>query len=69
MNLKNISWGTLLTSKTFWGGIGTFGSVAFHAYGEWIKGNKAQALTELIAGFSVLIGAIGIKDATSGPVN
>lgn len=67
--LKNLDWKTLFFSKTFWSGMGAFGTAAFHAYGVWMAGQKAQALTELLAGFSALLFAIGLKDATSGTVN
>lgn len=67
--LKNISWGTLFGSKTFWAGLSAFGAGIVHAYGVWVAGNKGQAITEAVAAFSLLLGAIGLKDATSGPVN
>lgn len=67
--LKNLDWKTLLLSKTFWAGAIAFGTSAAHAYGLWVGGNKGGALTELGLAFSVFLGAIGIKDATSGPVN
>jgi len=67
--LKNLDWKTLLLSKTFWAGLIALGTGAVHAYGQWVAGAKATALTELGIAFSAFLGAIGIKDATSGPVN
>lgn len=67
--MKNIDFKTLFLSKTFWAGLMAFGTGAFHAYGQWVLGNKAQAITELGLAISALLGAIGLKDATSGPVN
>lgn len=67
--LKNINWGTLLLSKTFWGGLSVLAGAAAHAYSIWLTGQKATAVAELVAALGVFLGAIGIKDATSGPVN
>lgn len=67
--LKNIDWKTLLLSKTFWAGMFALGSGAAHAYGVWIAGNKGGAIVELGVAFSAFLAAIGIKDATSGPIN
>ncbi len=66
---KNIDLKTLFLSKTFWAGVIAFGTGAVHAYGQWMAGDKAGALLALGTAFSLLLGAIGIKDATSGPVN
>ena len=67
--LKNIDWKTMLLSKTFWSGLIAFVTVAFHAFGVWKTGGKAQAITEFMSGFSAFLFAIGLKDATSGPIN
>lgn len=67
--MKNIPWTTLLTSKTFWGALTLWATTVGHAYGQWQAGAKAQALSEVLGATGALILAIGIKDATSGPVN
>lgn len=67
--LKNINWKTLLLSKTFWGGLSVLAGAAAHAYGLWAAGQKATAVAELVTAFGAFLAAIGIKDATSGPIN
>lgn len=67
--LKNLSIGTLLGSKTFWGALIAFGGAAAHSYGLWKTGNQATAVAEFTTALGALLAAIGIKDATSGPIN
>lgn len=67
--LKNINLWTLITSKTFLGGFTVWLTAVAHAYGQWATGAKAAAITEFFLASGALLSAIGIKDATSGPVN
>lgn len=59
--LKNITWGNLLGSKTFWGGLGT---LVCEALKTLFPGNaKALLIAQLIMG---AMGVIGVVDRTGG---
>lgn len=65
---KNMSLGTLLGSKTFWGAVAAVVPMLITAAGTW-KTDKGAALNQAVSAMGLLLGAIGLKDATSGPVN
>jgi hypothetical protein len=67
--LKNVTFKELITSKTVWAGIIAFVPQAFHAVGQWTSGAKASAVATFGTALATLLAAVGIKDATSGPVN
>lgn len=69
MGLKNIDLGTLIGSKTFWGGLGLCVTGMVKAYATYKAGDIAGAITEAGMAISALLAAVGLKDATSGPVN
>ena len=65
---KNITLGTLLGSKTFWGAITAAVPLLLQAAGQW-KTDKGSAINTAVTALGLILGAIGLKDATSGPVN
>ncbi len=65
---KNMSLGTLLGSKTFWGSLAAAVPMLLTAAGLW-KTDKGAAINTAVSALGLILAAIGIKDATSGPVN
>lgn len=66
--LKNMTWSTLFGSKTFWGAVAAAVPMLVTAAGLW-KTDKGAAVNTAISAIGLILGAIGLKDATSGPVN
>jgi len=66
--LKNLDWKTLFGSKTFWGAIAAALPMLITAAGLW-KTDKGAAINTAVSALGLIFAAIGIKDATSGPVN
>ena len=65
---KNMTVGTLLGSKTFWGAVAAAVPMLITAAGLW-KTDKGAAVNTAVSALGLIFAAIGIKDATSGPVN
>ena len=65
---KNMSWAILLGSKTFWGAVAAAVPMLITAAGVW-KTDKGAAFNQAVSAIGLVLAAIGLKDATSGPVN
>ena len=66
--LKNLDVKTLLLSKTLWGAIVAAIPMLIGAAATW-KTDKASAINQAVSAIGLILAAIGLKDATSGPVN
>jgi hypothetical protein len=65
---KNMTIWILLGSKTFWGAVAAAVPMLIAAVGMW-KTDKSAAINQAVTALGLIFAAIGIKDATSGPIN